>query len=273
MALGFALSSTYTCPKPDEFGSTGANWSQIGWRVDVSFQILKNPIEPRAHIKLLAPLLPKKYSPIQPSGDGNQIYLAEISREFGRALLSLLGDQAQPFIAQRAVIVLNPEDWRVGRAPNEEMLRQWDSAQIEKIEKDHALTETEKKQVIISRRGQGEFRKRVSRIETCCRITHVQERAHLVASHIKPWRVSDNKERLDGENGLLLTPSIDHLFDNGYISFRNNGVLLVSSTAHRAALIKMGVPRSQEYNVGTFTRTQAQYLEYHRDSIFLKARG
>jgi len=40
---------------------------------------------------------------------------------------------------------------------------------------------------------------------------------HLVASHCKPWRDSTNGERLDGENGLLLTQSIDHLFDRGFI--------------------------------------------------------
>ena len=43
---------------------------------------------------------------------------------------------------------------------------------------------------------------------------------HLVASHTKPWRDSTNEERLDGENGLLLTPTIDHLFDKGFIFIR-----------------------------------------------------
>jgi hypothetical protein len=31
----------------------------------------------------------------------------------------------------------------------------------------------------------------------------------LVASHIKPWRLSDNSERLDGNNSLLLSPHVD----------------------------------------------------------------
>jgi hypothetical protein len=50
---------------------------------------------------------------------------------------------------------------------------------------------------------------------------------HLVASHCKPWRDSSNEERLNGENGLLLTPSIDHLFDRGFIGFENNGALII----------------------------------------------
>ena len=50
-------------------------------------------------------------------------------------------------------------------------------------------------------------------MEERCRITHVNNPVHLVASHCKPWRDSNNQERLNGDNGLLLTPSIDHLFD------------------------------------------------------------
>jgi hypothetical protein len=272
MALGFARGAAYTCPKPIEFGQAGAHWDTIGWRVDAAFQVLKRPMKPRDHIEILKPFLPNRYSPIRPDGTGNQMYLAEISKEFGQALLLLIGEEATPFIANRALIVAYPEDTDEKRVSDYDLLRNWDKVQIEKIESDRELTSTEKEQVIKSRRGHGMFRNRVSEIENCCRVTKVDRPEHLIASHIKPWRVSDNQERLDGENGLFLTPSIDHLFDKGYISFRSNGALLVSPTAHRVTLIKMGIPRNQEYNVGIFTRTQAQYLEYHRDSIFLKAR-
>ena len=54
---------------------------------------------------------------------------------------------------------------------------------------------------------------------------------HLIASHVQPWRDSNNEERLDGENGLLLTPTVDHLFDKGFISFENTGQLIVSPVA------------------------------------------
>jgi hypothetical protein len=55
----------------------------------------------------------------------------------------------------------------------------------------------------------------------------VENPVHLVASHCKPWRDSTNEERLNGENGLLLTPSIDHLFDRGFIGFENSGALII----------------------------------------------
>ena len=85
------------------------------------------------------------------------------------------------------------------------------------------------------------------------------------------WRDSDNAERLDGENGLLLTPSIDHLFDRGCISFENNGELLVSPVAHEVSLRKMRVPVGQRVNVGQFSQGQRRYLEFHRESVFLQA--
>jgi putative restriction endonuclease len=78
-------------------------------------------------------------------------------------------------------------------------------------------------------------------IETRCRITGVTNPIHLRTSHCKPWRDSNNEERLDGENGLLLTPTIDHLFDRGFISFEDSGVLIVSPVAHAPSLNPMGV--------------------------------
>jgi len=107
------------------------------------------------------------------------------------------------------------------------------------------------------------------RVESACRITKVDNPAHLVGSHIKPWRDATNDERLDGENGLLLTPTIDHLFDRGFISFQNDGKLLISPVADPVSLRRMGVPPA--VNVGTFSREQSGYLEFHRDEVFLTA--
>ena len=101
---------------------------------------------------------------------------------------------------------------------------------------DKTLPETDRLPIIRARRGQGLFKDRVSQIESRCRITGVQNPVHLVASHCKPWRILTNEERLNGENGLLLTPSIDHLFDRGFIGFEDSGRLIISPVAHRPAL-------------------------------------
>jgi putative restriction endonuclease len=91
-----------------------------------------------------------------------------------------------------------------------------------------------------------------------------------VASHCKPWRDSTNEERLNGENGLLLTPSIDHLFDRGFIGFEDSGDLLISPVANRPSLQRMGVETNRLVNVGVFTEGQRRFLEYHRTSVLLQ---
>ena len=68
MAVGFVRGAAYTCPKPLEFGTAGAYWNQIGWRVDVNYLRLSHPIQPRDHMRVLGPLLPQKHAPIRPDG-------------------------------------------------------------------------------------------------------------------------------------------------------------------------------------------------------------
>jgi putative restriction endonuclease len=107
-------------------------------------------------------------------------------------------------------------------------------------------------------------------VEQRCRITRVDNPVHLRASHCKPWRDATNEERLDGENGLLLTPSIDHLFDRGFISFDADGALIISPVAHLPSLKRMGVPHI-DFRAGGFSSGQRRFLEYHRDAVLLRA--
>lgn len=118
------------------------------------------------------------------------------------------------------------------------------------VENDSSIRETERLALIWARNGQGLFRDRVSKIETRCRITGVENPVHLIASHCKLWRDSSNDERLNGENGLLLTPSVDHLFDRGFIGFEDSGKLIVSPVAHKPSLERMGIETKMVVNVG-----------------------
>ena len=99
----------------------------------------------------------------------------------------------------------------------------------------------------------------------------VENPVHLVASHCKPWRDATNEERLNGENGLLLTPSIDHLFDRGFIGFEDNGRLIISPVAHLPSLQRMGIDTTKAINVGGFTSGQKQFLDFHRNDVLLKS--
>jgi hypothetical protein len=147
----------------------------------------------------------------------------------------------------------------------------WEVKIERRIEEDANITETDRLALVRARRGQGLFCDRVARIERRCRITGVENPTHLVASHCKPWRDATNEERLDGENGLLLTPTIDHLFDRGFIGFEDDGRLILSPVAHRPSLQRMGISVTAPTNVGSFTSGQKTFLEFHRQSVLLQS--
>ena len=266
-AIGIAKSYCWECPKPTEFGSTGQNWENIGWRVNVSFILLLNKIRPKDHMQVLKAVLPERYSPLQANGNGIQaIYLTELSASFTEVLSGLIGEEVRPLLGAGPVddVVQNE------RIVTGDDLDVWERRLEEQVETDGAVTETDREAIVRARVGQGLFKYRVMQIETSCRITRVNNVSHLVASHCKPWRDSTNEERLNGENGLLLTPNIDHLFDRGFIGFEDFGDLIISPVAHKLSLQRMGVETSRSVNVGAFTEGQRRFLEYHRNSVLLR---
>jgi len=222
---------------------------------------LKNTIKPSSQMDALGPYLPKKYSPLTPSGSGLQsVYLTHVPPGLADALISLIGSEATQ--ARRSA-----DSWASDVVPTDspalEQAR-WEEDLALQIQADPRIAVTTMPQIILARRGQGKFRERVSRIEHACRITGVNRPEHLIASHCKPWRdCESNDERLDGENGLLLTPTVDHLFDRE---------LLISPVVHRESLRRMGISPEERRNVGGFTEGQRRYLEFHREAVFLEAR-
>ena len=140
--------------------------------------------------------------------------------------------------------------------------------EVARIYSNVTLSETEKVALAKSRLGQGLFRSRLQLIEPKCRLTGVTNPELLKASHIKPWRVCTGYERLDGNNGLFLSPHVDHLFDKHLITFTETGDLLVASSLTKDMLAAWGLP--YQAKVGTFSEEQAQYLEHHRKEFFEK---
>lgn len=263
-ALGIARSYCYESPKPTEFGSAGSYWGAIGWKVDVSFREISNRIRPKDHIGELRGTLPEKYSPLRPSGDGLQsVYLTAVSPAFAAIIFRLIGREASQ-VADVGKTVSRAQ--QLSPAP-EPTLEEWERRVEAKILDDRSLRDTEREALVQARRGQGVFRTNVQTIERACRVTKVEQREHLIASHVKPWRDSSNDERLNGENGLLLTPTIDHLFDKGFISFENRGNLIISPVADPTSLERMGIPIQGALNVGAFSEGQRRFLEYHRDNV------
>ena len=85
--------------------------------------------------------------------------------------------------------------------------------------------------------GQGRFRRSALDREGKCRLTSVSDPARLIASHIKPWRISTADEEVDPNNGLALTPNADRLFDRGDISIAEDGRLLIRDGIEATALV------------------------------------
>jgi hypothetical protein len=236
--------------KPD-FGSAGDNWSTHGWLVQVEFQELERPFRPKDHMAKLGPLLPPKYSPLRANGDGLQgVYLTELPEPLAFALHRLVGDQ---FILDAGELI----HLEVPESVVERELR----ALMGRVD----VPETAKRQLMNARVGQGLFRNNVRLNERACRITGVSQLHHLRASHIKPWRVSSDEEKLHGCNGLLLAPHVDHLFDRGFISFADNGEVLVSPDMEPVVLDAWSIHLPKQ--TGPFNTDQRFFLAHHRDHV------
>lgn len=252
--IGVVTSSAITHAKPD-FGKAGNAWNEEGWLVEVSFAELENQIKPKDHLAVLGEAIAYEGGPLQANGEGRQRYLCEVNASFLEKLLVLLASDFDNTLALAGgnVSALDEDG---------------DRAQSE-IEKRLDLQILEIHQLVKARRGQGIFKSRVNQIEKSCRITGLDLSHHLIASHIKPWSKSNDEEKLDGNNGLLLSPHVDHLFDRGYISFKNNGGLIFSKYLQYRVLSAWKI--DPEINVGKFTSDQQNYLDYHRDEILKNA--
>ena len=218
--VGIATRVAASCPKPNEFGSAGDHWAHDGWMVPLEWTKAPTPVRPKAIIDVLRDFLPPKFSPIRPTtGDGHQhVYLAEISQQLADTLLSQWGTWGPGIV--HAAAETGDDDGAVLAV---------DQAIEKIILADDSISATEQLALVNSRRGQGKYRQNLLAVELRCRVSGVADQRLLRASHIKPWRsCTASSGHLDGNNGLLLSPNIDLLFDRGYISFSDDGAILIS---------------------------------------------
>lgn len=138
---------------------------------------------------------------------------------------------------------------------------------INRLQSSNEYTQTEKNQIVKARIGQGFFRRSLIEDSPFCPITLVDDINLLIASHIKPWSSSNNTERLDCKNGLLLTPTYDKLFDRGYISFKEDKTLIISSDLAFRNKVRLGLTPNVKISHLPIEGRE-NYLEYHREHIF-----
>jgi putative restriction endonuclease len=257
-AVGVALSRAREAPNPFESGVARKQpGAHRGWYVTVRFAELTRPWQPKDHVAELARLLPEKHSPLRVSGDPNPaVYLASLPQKMAAAVRRLIGAEIDSLVEEITQSAGShfPDD-----VAEEALLQRMDLAPATKLD------------LLKARRGQGVFRTNLEGVESACRLTGLLDRRHLRAIHIKPWRKSSDAEKLDGYNGLLLSPHLEHLFCRGYISFSDSGELLVSRYLNPAVLDKWGLQLPRY--VDPFRPEQCRYLDYHRTEVFERPVG
>src|SRR3954451_15952083 len=143
LAVGIAQSYCWESPKPLEFGAAGENWENIGWKVKVSFTKLTNKVRPKDHIELLRPLLPARYSPLQPNGNGLQsVYLTEAPIPLAEVLIGLIGQEVAPLaLSAKKVIPTLTDD-----------IDSWERKIERGLETDQSIPETNRMAIIRARK-------------------------------------------------------------------------------------------------------------------------
>jgi putative restriction endonuclease len=129
---------------------------------------------------------------------------------------------------------------------------------------------TEAERTVVQRVGQSVFRSALLEYwQGGCCVTGLAVPELLRASHIKPWAsCASDDERLDVYNGLLLAPHVDALFDGGWISFRDDGRVLISDSLRTDARMFLAV--SERWCTKPLRERHCQFLTYHRMHCFRK---
>lgn len=140
--------------------------------------------------------------------------------------------------------------------------------QEKEIEENTKISTKTKSSLINSRIGQGDYRKKL--LEECpfCPFTMVSDERLLVASHIKPWVLSSDKEKVDPKNGFLFTPTFDRLFDRGFITFEDDKTLVVSPWISPMNQKRLGIYTGKLIDKLPLDKKRQEYLEFHREYIF-----
>lgn len=236
--VAVAKTDAFSSERPEN--RTFQQWKREGFRIDVDLVILDVAISTIDFKDTLFRLYNERCSPrlFTVKQHATQNYMISIPDGAGALLLDAIGEVS--------IIV------------------QAKASQTKSADSNGNATERES--LIKSRVGQGKFRKDVLLLwNGVCPVTGIDLPDLLIASHILPWQLANDSERLDKFNGLLLSPSIDKLFDKGYISFSNEGKLLVNKNLPEDTLRKLGIDINKK--LYGLHNNHLSYLKLHR-SIF-----
>ncbi|GEM_PF-548761 len=241
--LAQATSDAYPHQRPDT--RTYDKWKLEGFKIDVELIVLPQPIK-NAEFKneiidrFNSSCVPKLFNSRREVGEN---YMVSIPEAVADIVLSAVGEAAS----------------KIHRP-----IRSDEDAAKKKKRKRKAYLERQKQAIVNARIGQGQFRKDVLELwDNTCPVTNITIPELLIASHIVSWALSDDQEKVDGYNGLPLSPNADKLFDKGLISFSDNGEILISPSLPIKTLNALGI--SEHTVINGLTGEHAYYLGRHRE--------
>jgi hypothetical protein len=129
-----------------------------------------------------------------------------------------------------------------------------------------SLSPTTRQALVNARIGQGLYRQKLLDLwNGQCAVTQCRLGVVLIASHAKPWALSSNAERLDEYNGLLLSATLDRLFDRGLIGFDDQGRMLCKPDLDAHELQHLGIPANAALRA--VQPRHRPYLAAHRNTF------
>lgn len=133
---------------------------------------------------------------------------------------------------------------------------------------DTEIQKTEAERLVKERVGQDIYRDALLKYwQNGCAVTGCTLREALRASHAKPWAdCSSDAERLNVYNGFLLTANLDALFDKGYISFTDGGLIMISSVLEHSDMLGLGL--KTDLKLRWLEEPHKEFLKYHRENIW-----
>jgi putative restriction endonuclease len=238
-AVSQAVLPAYTATRPDP--RDDGYWGAEGWRLDVAYSDLPSPMRYPDWVPGVLPQLQARHSAFASSGRPNQGFLFELPLSVGEHLITMIATQGVDVATKASDAAAMPDGGK-----------------------------TERDALARARVGQGKFRQNLlARFNGKCAVSEVVQPELLRASHIKPWAGSSNVERLDPNNGLLLSAAYDAAFDARLISFADDGSLLLASDFSPESAMAAGIdPKARlQATIGS----SLIYLAGHRALMKMQA--
>lgn len=241
-AVSVALEGASPAEQPAGFEREG-DWNKHGWQIPARYLILPEPVAIKTLPDELVSILKGEYRPLDVNGGGKQAYLFEIPPEAGRQLLEIVEGAVGADLD--LLQDLNPGASKLHRESRE----------------------TEREALAKSRIGQGRFKDDLMKFwGSKCALTGVTTACLLRASHSKPWKDSNNVERLNPDNGLLLAVGVDAAYDAGLITFMDSGLIAISPKANLEDLARIGITPGMR--IFCLADGHLPFLAYHRQYVF-----